>query len=79
MPVGSDQMRRVRLPQSELNRRAIDVACQLLLGGIWLECQIKNVPRLRTRLVEGPCRLGRPVDEFRNSGLQISRSGNEEA
>jgi hypothetical protein len=79
MPLGSDQMPGVRSPQWELNRRAIDVACQLLLGGIWLECQIKNVPRLRARLVEGSHRLGRPVHEFRKSVLQVSQPGNEEA
>jgi hypothetical protein len=79
MPVDSDQLPGVGSPQSELNRRAIDLACQLLLGGIWLECQIKNVPRLRTHLVEGSCRLGRPTHGFRNSVLQVGQSGNEEA
>jgi hypothetical protein len=35
-----------RTRQSEVDRRAIGVACHLLVAGIWLERQLGNTPRI---------------------------------
>jgi len=35
-----------RTRQSEIDRRAIGVACHLLVAGIWLERQLGNTPKI---------------------------------
>jgi hypothetical protein len=78
MPVGSDQLSAARSSQSELHRRAIGAACDLLMAGIWVERQIKNAARFQTHLVGSSRWLGRPVQLF-NKPEHCSRSRDEES
>jgi hypothetical protein len=42
-----------RTTQSEIDRRAIGVACHLLVAGIWLERQLGNTPKILTSWAVG--------------------------
>jgi hypothetical protein len=53
MPVGDDNPPALRSTPSEIDRRAIGAAGQLLVAGIWLERQFGNAPKVLTGLVAG--------------------------
>ena len=66
-----------RAPQSEIDRRAIGVVGQLLLAGVWLECQFKNAPRPRIIWSHEPGGQKSEPKSLPDNVVQITQPRNE--
>ncbi len=78
MPGDRDGSSALRVPRSEIDRRAIDAVGHLLMVGMWLERQFKSVPNVYGGLVD---RSGWPVPTVRTcrgSVLQVNQTRDEE-
>jgi hypothetical protein len=78
MPGASDGSSALRVPRSEIDRRAVGAVGHLLMVGMWLERQFKCVPNLYGGLVD---RSGWPVPivrACRGSVLQVNQTRDEE-
>jgi hypothetical protein len=78
MTVGSNEMPASRSSRSEIDSRAIGAVGRLLIAGIWLECRLKSVPKIRIGALERSPRLGATAPESRTGFRQTTQSRNEE-
>jgi hypothetical protein len=68
-----------RATQSEIDRRAIGVACHLLVAGVWLERRLGNTPKILTSWAvgRGSSRPATPLSCA--SSLSVARLTSEES
>jgi hypothetical protein len=68
-----------RTTQSEIDRRAIGVACHLLVAAIWLERQLGNTPKILTSWAVGRSSSSPATPVSCASALSVTRPMNEAA
>jgi hypothetical protein len=78
MTDGSKEIPGSRSPRSEIDRRAIGAFGHLLTAGIWLECRLKSVPKIRIGYLERSPMRAASAPGLRTLNRQATNSRNEE-